>query len=489
MTAESAAGLFIWALGLCVGSFLNVVIYRLPAGLSIASPTWSFCPRCSATLSARDNVPLLSWLLLRGRCRHCTAPISPQYPLVESATGLAFALVYYLLFIADHADGRHVTLPTDAALLAAWLILAAVMIVCSAMDVLTFSIFPGVTNVGCALAIAAYAFWPRAEVLTPLAASPIAPACIAALLAALVMMRRSAAAESNDDGESESTDPDKPSTDVARAAQSPKGACVAAMILLAAVALWMLLAPPAASPLDWPVGVSLAALLALLVLAGGEPRGVDDDIHEAIEQEAPQSRGMALREIAWLAPSILAGAAAWLLVAHVPVIGEAWRAIVQWSPGGGFIPAAGIAHSVVGLVVGAAIGWIVRIVFTLALGREALGSGDIFILACAGAAAGWEIALIGFVLSIGFALAGWIIGLVLKRSAMIPFGPPLALGFVAALWLRDLARDVAWVYGVQISEAWAASPRLVLMMAATVIVAAAVAVALLRLIRARTAER
>lgn len=79
-------------LGLLVGSFLNVVIWRVPRGESIVSPP-SACPRCGAQIRARDNVPVLSWLILRGRCRDCGAPISARYPLVEAATGVLFAAV------------------------------------------------------------------------------------------------------------------------------------------------------------------------------------------------------------------------------------------------------------------------------------------------------------------------------------------------------------------------------------------------------------
>ncbi|MEJ5868711.1 prepilin peptidase [Pseudokineococcus sp. 5B2Z-1] len=80
------------ALGLLVGSFLNVVVHRVPAGESVVSPP-SACPRCGHRLRARDNVPVLSWVLLRGRCRDCRAPISPRYPLLELGTAVLLALV------------------------------------------------------------------------------------------------------------------------------------------------------------------------------------------------------------------------------------------------------------------------------------------------------------------------------------------------------------------------------------------------------------
>ena len=78
--------------GLLVGSFLNVVAYRLPRGESLVRPR-SRCPQCETQLRAIDNIPLVSWLALRGRCHHCGAPISARYPLVELATGALYAAV------------------------------------------------------------------------------------------------------------------------------------------------------------------------------------------------------------------------------------------------------------------------------------------------------------------------------------------------------------------------------------------------------------
>ncbi|BDI23913.1 A24 family peptidase [Herbiconiux sp. L3-i23] len=75
-----------------IGSFLNVVIYRVPRGMSVVNPP-SACPGCGTPIAKRDNVPVLSWLLLGGRCRTCRTAISARYPLVELGTGLFFAAV------------------------------------------------------------------------------------------------------------------------------------------------------------------------------------------------------------------------------------------------------------------------------------------------------------------------------------------------------------------------------------------------------------
>lgn len=83
---------YAFVVGSCVGSFLNVVAWRLPLGMSLIKPA-SHCPQCKTPIRLRDNVPVLGWILLRGRCRSCGCWISPRYPLVEFAVGVAFALL------------------------------------------------------------------------------------------------------------------------------------------------------------------------------------------------------------------------------------------------------------------------------------------------------------------------------------------------------------------------------------------------------------
>jgi leader peptidase (prepilin peptidase) / N-methyltransferase len=84
---------FFFLFGIVIGSFLNVCISRIPEGLSIVAPG-SRCPRCLTPIKAYDNVPILGWLWLRGKCRSCALPISPMYPIIELLTGLLFVACY-----------------------------------------------------------------------------------------------------------------------------------------------------------------------------------------------------------------------------------------------------------------------------------------------------------------------------------------------------------------------------------------------------------
>ena len=106
-------------LGLLIGSFLNVVIHRVPAGLSVVRPR-SRCPGCETEIRSRDNIPVISWLILRGRCRDCGEPISIRYPAVELLTAAVFAIL--AASIGFHAD------------LPAFLYLGAVGVALAAID-------------------------------------------------------------------------------------------------------------------------------------------------------------------------------------------------------------------------------------------------------------------------------------------------------------------------------------------------------------------
>ena len=129
--------------GLLFGSFANVVIWRQPRGESIARPG-SHCPGCDAPIAWYDNIPVVSWLVLRGRCRQCSEPISLRYPLVELASGILFALaawrfgvtwqavfaaaVFWLLLVLSLIDLDHMRLPNQLVVMLAAIALGVAFI-------------------------------------------------------------------------------------------------------------------------------------------------------------------------------------------------------------------------------------------------------------------------------------------------------------------------------------------------------------------------
>ena len=90
--------IYLFVLGACVGSFLNVVIHRLPKGMSLLTPP-SHCPYCKTRLHWYDNIPVIGWIYLRGKCRYCGHRISPRYPIIEAITGGLFVFYYIMFFL------------------------------------------------------------------------------------------------------------------------------------------------------------------------------------------------------------------------------------------------------------------------------------------------------------------------------------------------------------------------------------------------------
>jgi leader peptidase (prepilin peptidase)/N-methyltransferase len=131
--------LFFFLFGIVIGSFLNVCITRIPEGLSIVRPA-SRCPRCETPIKPYDNIPILSWFFLRGKCRHCRLPISPMYPIIEFLAGAYFVLTYYTFGI---------TLPTFK-----WLFFGCLLIVLIVTDLLVRLLPDAVNFFGLGLGLA-----------------------------------------------------------------------------------------------------------------------------------------------------------------------------------------------------------------------------------------------------------------------------------------------------------------------------------------------
>ncbi len=142
---------FIFAWGCCIGSFLNVVIYRLPREKSLVHPG-SACPACGRPIRFYDNIPLLSWLLLRARCRYCQSPITIRYFVIELLTGMSFLGLFVLYFYTSIRPGVSPLFPGGWLVYLTHLVLLACLIAVSAIDlelwIIPISICWFVTAVG-----------------------------------------------------------------------------------------------------------------------------------------------------------------------------------------------------------------------------------------------------------------------------------------------------------------------------------------------------
>lgn len=131
VTHEVLAAIFAFVVGASVGSFLNVCIWRLPRGESVSHPP-STCPSCRSRIRAMDNIPILSWLFLRGCCRKCAWPIPRRYPLVEAGAGVLFAFIMSVeLRHADPFEGAWIVSLTR---LACQAVLGAILIILAMIE-------------------------------------------------------------------------------------------------------------------------------------------------------------------------------------------------------------------------------------------------------------------------------------------------------------------------------------------------------------------
>jgi leader peptidase (prepilin peptidase)/N-methyltransferase len=158
---HAVAGLWVFALGTVVGSFANVCIYRIPWEKSVLWPG-SHCPKCLSPILARDNVPVLGWIMLRGACRRCGLPIAARYPLIEMLMGALFVATY-LVDVASDPFGALNT--ADFARLGYHLALVSLLVIATFIDYDLFVIPDAVTVPGMAFAlvVGALAPWIRPE--------------------------------------------------------------------------------------------------------------------------------------------------------------------------------------------------------------------------------------------------------------------------------------------------------------------------------------
>ncbi len=431
--------LFFTAFGLSVGSFLNVVIFRLPRGLQLSKPTWSFCPHCETRLAWFDNLPVLSYLRLGGQCRYCSLPISVRYPVVELLTAIIVVVLLDAFFIAQWRQGLsngidlNERIYLDWPLFLAHVILFTCLLAMSAIDLQHYWIDIRFTHFATIAGFVLFSIWtPQASQNWIRPYDTTAVICLAVFVTfviTLYFMNRAYPVEDEIDpqiAESENNDESPP--DESRAIIWPP-----LLVLLFVIVSALLADGDRTGPVSriWRAAIPLALLLIAILREAATVRESDTEIIEAIEEEAPDARRQTLFELSILTPAIIVGVAMFLLL-RTESTGSAITAILHWNPAGEWQPLWGLGTAASGYIIAAAIGWTVRILSNLAFGKEAFATGDIHMMAAAGAVIGWPTVLLGFVVTCVIASLGWVLLLPFKKTRAIPLGPWLLLGFLTA---------------------------------------------------------
>lgn len=415
--------LWFFALGASAGSLINVLVYRLPLGLSVVTPP-SRCPSCQTRLTWRENIPILGWLLLGGRCRFCRSRISPEYPIVEFAVAVLFAGLYVLWYLT----------PPDARYL------------------------------GIAFGHVAPPWaGPSKGFVFPLAQTwPVFLLCLI-LLGCLVAMTLVDA---------------KTFTIPLVLAWIPAGAALvihplnALYIELTKGHLWRTapgwdwtIPTPGLNGWYWvglAIGGASGLLCSLALLASGlitrsfadydewEKQATHSPSEEGAQPDPqelwiryPHARREMIKELAFLAPPVLLGLVGGWGAERIIGATAGWT----YQPGtGGFVTSfpvplwlSALSGVLLGYLIGGGAAWLIRILGSLGFGKEAMGLGDVHLMAAVGACLGWIDAVLAFFLAAFVGVAWALLGAVfggLRRQ--LPYGPHLAVASVLVLLLRPL---------------------------------------------------
>lgn len=455
--------LFLTAVGLCIGSFLNAVIYRLPRNRSLRDPRWSFCPNCRHRISWYDNLPVLSFILLRGRCRHCAVPIATRYMIIELMMTLVVLVIVDAFFVGGVRTGLNQSvfgltdqLSTDWPILLSHIVLFACLLSMSAIDIEHYWVDVRFTNFATLVGFGLHVLWtPKHSLDWVRPGDSLGVVSVLAIVGLGIAWLVSICWISEESEEAEPADTETapiPVVEVSTPRLPPPplssppryGAWIACGLLVALlVGLWV----DAAGFADLRhVGRAILPLLFFGILVAREGtviRPADQEVADAIQAERSTARAMVLREVVYLLPALVGGVVGWWLMAHTSVgsgFSDAMHAKI-FIPGidmmRGWSPLLGLATAASGYIVAGGLGWVVRVVFTLLFGKEAFGVGDVHLMAAAGCVVGWPIVVLGFFLTCFLALVGWVVALPFKRSRALPLGPWLSLSFLIVVVFYD----------------------------------------------------
>ena len=371
---------FLFVLGGCVGSFLNVVVYRLPLDMSLSRPG-SHCPACEHAIAWYDNIPIFAWLLLGGRCRHCKAAFSIRYPLVELFTAFMFVGLYWVYFDVGVLEAMPEFAQGGWMVYAGHIILLSVLLVSSLIDAEHWIIPLSVSYTAAAAGLILSMFWPY-------------------------------------------------------------------WVGLEAEQLWKVVPYAGVKSGAAAIGGVIGLVIGLLMIKFGLIKRSFFELEEALAEKEPVENKKTAdtdgpdievnirlemgREMAFLAPAVVLGVVFVVVSAGDSVVAGWWSEIIstqKWF--------AGLLGSVFGFMIGGAVVWATRILGSLAFGREAMGLGDVHLMAAVGAVLGWFDPTIAFFVAPFFGLGWAIVRLVSHRSREIPYGPFLSMATVVVMIFHD----------------------------------------------------
>jgi leader peptidase (prepilin peptidase)/N-methyltransferase len=380
--------LFVFTLGCCIGSFLNVVIYRLPREKSLVSPG-SACPHCGKPIRFYDNIPLVSWIVLRAKCRNCRGPISARYFIVELLTGSVFLGLYVIYF---HTSLRPVLHDVHGAwfVYSIHLILLSAFIAASGIDlelwIIPLSICWLVTAAGLiGSAVGGYIIHP--QVILDYRLLPLASARTGALAVGGVI-----------------------------------GLGIGALLLKTGL-------------LRRSYESAVPETHDRLAVEKGSESGSAPVAANTSEEPEFNHRLEALREIGFLLPIILCAIVASAVVQRPGPVARWWSGLLAYPV------AAGLLGSLFGYFIGCGVVWATRILGTLAFGKEAMGLGDVHLMGAAGAVVGPVMVVIAFFIAPFFGLGWALFQMIFKKIRQIPYGPFLSLAVFTVMIFHD------WILG------------------------------------------
>jgi leader peptidase (prepilin peptidase) / N-methyltransferase len=361
--------IFVFLFGACIGSFLNVVVWRLPRGESIVFPG-SHCPSCGRRIKRYHNIPIIGWFILLGKCRFCRVHISSRYWIVEATTAMLVVglwVCYYILHIRSDIGSFFQTWP----MFVAHAVLICGLLACSLIDIETFTVPLGVCWFVALVGIVLATIFPNPSVM------------------------------------------------------------------------------PSISPAIGAFGIAVAVglIISLVLLHRGllQPSFIDADYSARGERSVALSskhgvnpRKEILREVLFLTPAIILGITAYLLVKHVQPVNEIWTSLHRTGEGHRFgMHLRGFETALFGYLIGGLCVWGMRILGTLGFGKEAMGMGDVHIMAAVGAVTGWMIPTVAFFLAPIFGLLWALYLLIRKNQHELPYGPWLSAASLAAMLFHD----------------------------------------------------